>query len=238
MKLKNSSIFLIFTLTFYFGINSSGQIKSSNDYLETQIKKSINKIDVIITQYKSLIESPDTPYCKAEIEILKKGIKIDSINFSKIEPVGGHYGLLTYNELIKNHIVISKFGDYDGKTIIINEKGQKFITIGGCIYVDIKNGLLFSIYNSDLAGISVFDLNKDKEIFKIIDIDDRPYEFYRYSNNRFLYKAINPVTEVESIWEINFEMDSIMKLDLTNNDINGKQLKKMSDCKEINVECE
>jgi hypothetical protein len=239
MKLKIYKIFLIFTLTFYFGINSFGQIKSSKDYKETQIKKSINNIDVIITQYKSLIESPDIPYCRAEIDILKNGIKIDSVNFSEIEAVGGHYGLLIYNEKIKNHIVISKFGDYDGKTIIINEKGQKFITIGGCIYVDIKNGLLFSIYNSDLAGFSVFDLNKDKEIFKMIDIDDRPREFYRYSNNRFLYKATsNDETEVESIWEIEFEMDRIIQLDLTNNDINGKQLKKLSDCKENNVQCE
>ena len=238
MKLKNYKVFLIFILTFCIGLDSFGQIKNSKDFKETQIKKSINEVDVIITQYKSLIESPNIPYCKAKIEILINGLKIDSINFSEIEPVGGHYGLLIYNELIKDHIVISKFGDYDGQTIIINKKGQKFITIGGCVSVDTESGLLFSIYNSDLAGFSVFDLNEDKEVFIMVDIEDRPREFYKYSNNRFLYRATNDETEIESIWEIEFEMDRIMQLDLTTNDVKGKQLKELSDCKEINVECE
>ncbi|AZQ64719.1 hypothetical protein EI427_21075 [Flammeovirga pectinis] len=216
---------------------SFGQQKNS-ETKETQIKKSIENIDVIITQYKSLIESPNIPYCRARIEILESGKKIDSIEFSEIEPVGGHYGLLVYNEIIKDHIVISKFGDYDGQTIIINGKGEKFLTIGGCVSVDNDNGLLFSIYNSDLAGFSIFDLNKDKEIFKMTDIEDRPQEFYKYSNNRFLYKASNDETDNESIWEIEFEMDRIMQLDLRTDDVKGKELRKLSDCKEININCE
>ncbi|MCW0484568.1 hypothetical protein [Gaoshiqia sediminis] len=237
MRHKNLKILLIINLLFLAVISSFGQQKNT-EIKETQIKKSLKNIDVIITQYKSLIESPDIPYCKAKIEILRNGKKIDSINFSEIEPVGGHYGLLVYNEIINDHIVISKFGDYDGQTIIINDKGEKFQTIGGCVSVDIENGLLFSIYNSDLAGFSVFDLNKDKEIFKMMDIDDRPREFFKYSNSRFLYKATNDETEKEAIWEIEFDMDRIMQLDLTAEDIKGKELRKLSDCKEINVNCE
>jgi hypothetical protein len=237
MQLKNFKIFLLFILPLSIGTNSFGQNKTS-DFKEIQIKKSIKNIDVIITQYKSLIESPNIPYCKAEIEIFKNGIKIDSIYFSEIEPVGGHYGLLVYNETQQNHIIISKFGDYDGQTIIINERGEKFNTIGGCVSIDYKSGLLFSIYDSDLAGFSVFDLNQDKEVFKMTDIEDRPFQFYKYSNNRFLYKATNDETEIESIWEIEFEMDRIMQLDLTADDIDGKQLKELSDYKEINIDCE
>ena len=177
MQPKNFKIFLFCILAISIGTNSFGQNKTSN-FKEIQIEKSIKNIDVIITQYKSKIESPNIPYCKAEIEIFKNGIKIDSIYFSEIEPVGGHCGLLVYNEVQQNHIIISKFGDYDGQTIIINARGEKFNTIGGYVSIDYKSGLLFSIYDSDMAGFSVFDLNHDKEVFKMTDIDDRPLVFF------------------------------------------------------------
>jgi len=227
-------IFLTINLLLLAVISSLGQQKNT-EIKETQIKKSIKNIDVIITQCKSLIESPDIPHCRAEIRILRDGEKIDSINFSEIKPDGSHCGLLICKEIINDHIIISKFGDYDGQTIIINDKGEKFITIGDCVSVDIENGLLFSVYNSNLSGFSVFDLNKDKEIFKMTDIVDRPREFYKYSNNRILYRATNNETEKESIWEIEFEMDRIMQLDLTTKDIKGKGLSKLVDYREINV---
>ena len=122
--------------------------------------------------------------------ILKNNIQIDSIIFNEIEAVGGQYGLLAYSGLIKNHIIISKYGDYDGETIIINAKGEKFITMGGYSFIDNTSGLLFSILDSDLSGFSVFDLNKDKEIFKKVDIDDRPQKFYKTSNNEYLFQRL------------------------------------------------
>ncbi len=224
-------------LILFIGLCSYAQNEKSN-FKETKTKKSISNIDVIITQYKALIESPEIPYCKAVIEILKNEIKIDSIDFEAIEPVGGDYGLLVYNEQIKKHIIISKFGDYDGESIIINEKGEVFKTIGGRIFADTENGLLFSIYDSDISGFSVFDLNNDKTIFEMTDIEDRPYEFYKFSNNRYIYKANNDESNSESIWEIEFDMDRIMQLDLTDEDLKGKKLNEMIDYKEININCE
>jgi hypothetical protein len=203
-----------------------------------EIKKSIKNIDVVITQFKSLNESLEIPFCRAKIEILKSGTKIDSINFSEIEAVGGNYGLIVYDNLVKDHIIISKFGDYDGQTIIVNKKGQKFITVGGYSYFDSTSGLLFSIYDSDLSGLTVFDLNDDKEIFKITDIEDRPQEFYKYPNNRFLFSAINDESEIKSIWEIEFELDRIMQLDLTTQDVRGKELKRLTDYDELDINCE
>jgi hypothetical protein len=235
MKHINAITLQFLILTIFFGLNSFGQ---SKDLKETQLKKSIKDIDVFVTQSKSLIESPDIPFCSAKIDIFKNGIKIDSIIFSEIEAVGGNYGLLVNKDFIKNHIVISKFGDYEGKTIIINDKGQKFITIGGYVSIDSETGILFSIYDSDLSGLSVFDLNNDQEIFKIIDIEDRPQEFYKYPNSRFLFSTTNDETGIQSIWEIEVELDRIMQLDLTVNDVKGKELKKLTDYEKIEINCE
>ena len=237
MKREKLKIFLISFLILFIGINSFGQDKKAA-IKKTEIKKSIRDIDVIVTQFKSLVDSYDIPSCKVEIEIFKNGTKINSIDFSEIDPVGGHYGLLVYNKTIRNHIIISKFGDYNGQTIIINERGETFQTIGGYVSVDNQSGLLFSIYDSDIVGFSVFDLTQDKEIFKTTDIENRPREFYKYSDNRYLFKATNDEAEEESFWKIEFELDRITQMSLTIDDLKGKELEKLSGYNEINVECE
>ena len=102
--------------------------------------------------------------CTANIKIFKNDSLIDFYNISneQFDGVGDRYGLLIYNVPIKNHIIISKFGSYDGQNIIINKKGKKLITLGGFSSLDQRNGILFSIYPSDISGFSVFDLKRKK----------------------------------------------------------------------------
>jgi hypothetical protein len=170
--------------------------------------------------------------------ILKNDILIDSIKFNDIDAVGGHYGLLVYPELVKNHIIISKYGDYNGETILINDKGEKFITIGGYSYLDNNSGLLFSVWDSDLTGFSIFDLNTDQEIFEITDTEERPQEFYKAFNDQYFYSAINDITGQETIWEIEFNLDRIMKVDLELGDIKSGRLRNLADYDDIIIECE
>ena len=227
-----------FVLTFQLiiiGLIVFGQSRESVKM--TEIKRDVGNIQVKVIQFKSLIESPDVPICRAKILILKNNIQIDSIVFNEIEAVGGQYGLLAYSELIKNHIIISKYGDYDGETIIINAKGEKFITIGGYSFIDNTSGFLFSILDSDLSGFSVFDLNKDKEIFKKVDIEVRPQKFYKTPNNEYLFQAINDETEKMTLWEIKFDLDKIIPIDYDINKIKDGELLGLSNYDEINIDC-
>ncbi len=52
-----------------------------------------------------------------------------------MQAVGGSYGL-TNPIIINNHIILTKHGDYDGRTIVINENGQIFNIIVGENYID------------------------------------------------------------------------------------------------------
>ncbi len=218
------------------GLIGFGQ--STESVKMTEIKRDIGSIHVKVIQFKSLVESPDLPLCRAKILIFKNNIQIDSIVFNEIEAVGGQYGLLTYSGLIKNHIIVSKYGDYDGETIIINAKGEKFITIGGYSFVDNSSGFLFSILDSDLSGFSVFDLNNDKEIFKKVDIEDRPQRFYKTSNNGYLFQAINDETEKITLWEIKFNLDKIIQTDYDINKIKYGELLGLSNYDKISIDCE
>jgi hypothetical protein len=225
-------------LILIFGISIFGQIAKTDTFKITEIKREIGDITVVITQYKTLIESSKTPYCKAFIKTIKQGKEISSLNFSSIEPVGDDYGFFVYSNLIKNHLLISKFGDYDGSTIIINSDGQIFSTIGGNISVDLEAGLVFSIYASDLTGFSVFDLVKDSVIIKMVDIEERPVEFYKSSNANYYFLAKDDETNDESVWEIEFDLERILNVDIDAKMLKDKNLKLLVDYKEVKINCE
>jgi hypothetical protein len=234
---KYKPILIVF-LIFLSSLEAFGQTTTADTFKITQITKKVGEIQVNISQYKHLIQSPDIPYCKAYIEIIKNNKIISSLGFPSIEPVGGDYGFLVYSQLINNHLIISKYGDYDGRTIIINEKGKIFNTIGGYSFIDDLNGLLFSIYSSDLSGFSVFDLKSDVEIFKIEDNVERPSEFYIDAIGRYYFHAINDETEKESIWEIILDNKKIKSTEIDINILKDKKLKKLIDYQKINIACE
>ncbi len=80
--------------------------------------------------------------------------------------VGGCSGLFfPDSQPNKDLIIISKFGDYDGRLLIINNKGEFKDYLGGTFYVSNDNKYLFSNCDSDLSGVSIFDLTKNELIY-------------------------------------------------------------------------
>lgn len=202
---------------------------------ETRITKNLGNVTVKIVQFKSLIETPKIPLCCAEIDIVKNGNKIDSIIFKEIEAVGGNYGISVYNELINDHLIITKYGDYDGRTIIINNNGKVYSIVGGYVFADLEDGMLFSIYDSDLSGFSVFDLSSDTEIYKNTDMEDRPNAFFK-NKGEYLLRTINDETGIEVIWKINFQTKELNKVQIELETLNDFLLKNLIERKLINCE--
>jgi hypothetical protein len=236
MKILCLSYILIFVILFANVSNSNCQ--DSDSLIISEITKRLDDIRVDIIQYKFLKESPSTSYCKAKVLIYKNERLIDLIRYDYIDPVGSHYGLLAYDSLINNHIVISKYGDYSGETIIINKSGEKFFTIGGYSCFDNSSSLLFSILDSDLSGLSVFDLNTDSEIFKVVDIEDRPSEIFKTDKGQYYFSATNDESGAESIWAIDFDLERIMQIELTKDYFANGPIEMLSDYKEIIINCE
>lgn len=203
----------------------------------TRIVKYIGEIKVVICQKKSLIDSPDIQYCKGSIEIYKNETSIDSVFFNPIEPVGGNYGLLVYNKIIQDHLIISKFGD-EGRTIIINNNGKVFTTIGGYVYYDQDSGLLFSIYDSDLFGFSVFDLNSDQIIMEKYDIEEEPLEFYKTIENKYVFLSYNNETAKENTWEIILNTKTIKKVAISRELIKNRKINELVEYQKLELYCE
>jgi len=235
-RLKNAVIAILFLLP---ALTSLGQVESfeKDGFKTTRTIKNIADVKVIVSQTKSLNHTD--PLCSANIKIVKNNKPIDSLKISadQFDAVGDKYRLLVHEELMNNHVIISKFGSYDGKTIIINSKGQKFITIGGFCFLDKENGLLFSNYHSDLSGFSVFDLNTDKELYTITLEQNRAKEFYWFDNRYFVTTTNSNDSNPEKVWEIVLNTKKMIETNI-NVKLQAKPLTQLTDCKGIQISCE
>lgn len=157
--------------------------------------------------------------CHSSIYIIKNSKKVDSLKFREIEAVGGYYGFRNAQK-IENHFVVTKHGDYDGRTIIINQNGKIFNLIGGQPFLDKEQNYLFSIFDSDLSGFSIFDLTSDSLLLAIEHFEVRPKSFHKAFNNRHFITFYDDETYHESIWEFEPELERIMQVDLDSTQIN------------------
>lgn len=195
----------------------------------------IGNIQVELIQTKS---DGKNFYCKSKLSTTKDNDLIDSVSFTP-EPVGGYYGISKPNR-IENHLVFTKHGDYDGRTILVNEQGKILNIIGGENYFDSESKLLFTIYDSDLSGFGVFDLTSDSTLLEMADIEDRPISFHKAFGERYFILSSNDETDEndKSIWEIELELERIMRVDLDTSQINESNILKTWTLEDVNCECE
>jgi hypothetical protein len=211
--------------------------KSSNnkDLIGTKTQKeySLGNLKIQLNQIKN---DGVNFYCESELITTKNGVKIDSIKFTP-EPVGGEYGI-SNGVKINDHLIFTKHGDYDGRTLIINKKGEIFNIIGGENYIDTENQLLFTIYDSDLSGIAVFDLITDFSLLTIEDLENRPRSIHKKFEDRFYMTCVNDETDEESIWEFELALNKIMQVDLNIHEFNLENKLKYIPKTDVNCICE
>ena len=202
------------------------------------VSKKIYKIGNIQVELTQTQSDGKNFNCKSKILTSIGKDLIDSISFTP-EPVGGHYGISKPNR-IERHLVFTKHGDYDGRTILVNEQGKILSIIGGENYLDSETQLLFTIYDSDLSGFAVFDLNSDSVLLEMLEIEDRPISFHRAFGERYFILSSNDETDEsdKAIWEIEFELERIMQVDLDTSQINESNILKTWTLEDVNCECE
>jgi len=174
----------------------------------------------IVTRQEFPSEKNPIFSCHSSIYIVKDSQRIDSLKFREIEAVGGYFGLRNTQE-INNHLLVTKHGDYDGRTVIINQNGKIFNLIGGQPFLDKEQNYLFSIFDSDLSGFSIFDLTKDSILLEIEYFKERPKSFHKALNGRYFIVCNNDEDYKETIWEFEPELERVMQVDLDSTEINS-----------------
>lgn len=188
---------------------------NSSDYSKNkyQIKLdtvSFCKLKIEIRQAKLIDNKTNTPsdfYCRGWLTISRDGKTINQIYFKTIEAVGGCSGLFIPDKQPRNDcFIISKFGDYDGTLFMIDTTGTVTEKLGGVFYISKDKRYLFSSYDSDLSGLTVYELNK-----KLILFSDtlEPYlaEWY-FQDNKYFALVNEDVVSVNAIKIATFDFTS------------------------------
>ena len=136
------------------------KIKSNNYSYATYTVK------VIRVTAKEEDPTENTFFCRAWIKVLLKDSLIDSLYFDNMSTQKGCSGIYVEEEQpLTNFFILVKYGNFDGRTLIIDPAGKIHNIIGGKYFVTRDKRYLFSIYESDLSGLAVFDFKTNKQVY-------------------------------------------------------------------------
>lgn len=148
--------------------------------------------------------------CKAILRVLKKGKLVDEINFPEINAVGGSFGVAFSEKQNLNDIFIaSKFGDYEGKIIIINSKGKTSVFNGGQYFVDKEKKYIISNWSSDLSGLTIYDIKRNK-VGLNDELDFHTGGWY-FKEGKYLTPKIKGEKMSDEIYELDFKTFKLKK---------------------------
>jgi hypothetical protein len=126
----------------------------------------LGTITITLTQTKPKKQSEGGQFSCRTWMTIKDKTKLLHELAQDVDAVGGCSGLFFPDrQPNKNLVIVSKFGDYDGRLYVINNKGEFKDYSGGKFYVSADNRYLFTNYDSDLSGVSIIDLTKNELIY-------------------------------------------------------------------------
>ena len=171
---------------------------------------SILIVHVYNVSYPGIVDSTytlrDSNYfdCRGWL-FIKQGKKvIHTIYYSGLNAVGGCSGIyLPHVQPRKDYFLIVKYGDYDGNIIILDAYGNVTKEMGGSIEVSPDKRYLFSDYDSDLPGVTIYDFEKHKTLLTpdSLEIDSGLGEpqigRWYYQDNKYIARVYTDAEEGE-----------------------------------------
>jgi hypothetical protein len=186
-------IFCLFAIT-AFGQADKYLVYSKSDYPTDKYSIKANTfnfrdlkielIQVMLIDHKNFDNTSVS--CRIWLTVKNDSGIIDKLFINDCEAVGGCSGIFaSIEQPVKDYFILSKFGDYDGRIILIDISGKINSYFGGQYYLSSDNKYLFSTYSSDLAGLTVYDLSQNKVLFTSDTIRTYLTDFYFYNNKYF-----------------------------------------------------
>ncbi len=157
----------------------------------------LGQVQIIITMTHPKNSSIAKFLCRSWLTINKNN-KTLTQEYYDIEPVGGCSGLYKpIKQPCNDYFIISKFGDYEGQTLVIDTTGKLTTLTGGSFSISKDNNYLFSIYDSDVPGITIYDLKNKKLIFSKEKDDEDEYREFYFQDGSYFVSIYNDETSKE-----------------------------------------
>lgn len=192
------------------GLNLSAQTSIySTKTCTTKVK--LNQLTVEIRNFKD-VKNFAAYTCKGEIEVFKDQQSLSKAAFEKITQEGV-YGLFLHHNVLPNHVIVTKFGDFDDKTIIINKKGNIFTLNGSTIFIDSIQHLVFVLNFTEKGEVTVFDLLSDEKIAYFENIEQMPERIFK-DRGHYWVQSSNFNTSKKTYYRIDINAKTLTKLKL------------------------
>ena len=83
-----------------------------------------------------------------------------------IESLGGCAGIYSSDSNhFSDYFFISKFGDYNGRLIILNAAGKILDLSGAAFYISVEHDFIFADQDRDIGGLTIWSLAKNKLLY-------------------------------------------------------------------------
>ena len=106
--------------------------------------------------------------CRAWLSIYTPAGVVLQRYFADFDAVGDSYGIyVPAAHPDKRHFAVIKLGDYDGRLYLVREDGKTVDLDGGSYFVTEDGRFLFSQYETDMPGLTVFDLVEERVRFSV-----------------------------------------------------------------------
>jgi hypothetical protein len=198
------------------GISINGNQYSDKEYNIEFQTFTLDSVTIKIAQIFRKEFNGNEFNCKAIIQTTEKDRIIDELYFDNIEPVGSSFGIC-FNERQPNKkfLIGSKYGDYSGQLIIIDNKGKITKNSGGDYFISDNNRFIISDWYSDLSGMTIFNF----ETSKIVYSKELPVYLSKWYENAGKYYAAewDNNKETDNIYEFNLDNFSFVKTNLNYN---------------------
>ncbi len=188
----------------------------------------LGQVKIIVTMSHPIQNSDVNFSCRSWLTILKNN-KVTTRKFYDIEAVGGCAGL--YKPTIqpcKNYFILSKFGDYAGQTLIVDTNGKLTILIGGAFSISTDKHYLFATYDSDVSGITIYDLKNKKIILSKESMGEERFNaFYFEDGTYFVSMEHNDTSKEISVGILDVKNKKITMVKKPNSFLKNKLKLKM-----------
>jgi hypothetical protein len=197
------------------GYFEDGKISNKNIILSVK-GSTLNEVYIQVIQLR-----PEKDFykfsCKGILRTIKSGKIKDEINYGNIEPVGSSFGItFSKKQKLSDLFIVSKFGDYGGEIIIIDLNGKITSLNGGQYFVTDNERFLVSTWDSDLSGLTIYDLNK-KQVCLNKELNNYLGDWY-YANGIYFAPLWNGEKESEQTFQLDFESFQLTKSKLKINE--------------------
>lgn len=149
--------------------------------------------------------------CNAELELFKDGKSLGGVAYQNIAQEGT-YGLYIHDQLIPDFVFLSKYGNAEDQTIIVNKKGRWEVLNGNLVFLDTSQQLLFVISQDLKNEVSVYNLqNEGKVEFVYSDLETIPQWISKDKKGNYWVSFFDPKSKLTTYYILDYKNKYLIK---------------------------